>query len=228
MARQITGVDLWRSLAAELKLPLTQIARTAELAQSGQNFTDIKSIEVAATSGLRLIDSYLLLTDEQKQLPLSPVSVSAMLYTVAQEMSDLSRLYDAKINIRVGSSTPQIMAHGPGLKAALTALIYTFITGGLRSSQHEVVLVARRTEEGVVTGVVARGANLTAEDLQSARQLFGRAAQPASHITQNSGVGVYMADSLLTAMNAPLRVIKTGHQTGLATTLLPSQQLVLL
>lgn len=228
VATQLTGVDLWRSLAAELKLPLTQIARTAELVQSGQSPEGLRSIEAAASSGLRLIDSFLLLSDQQRQLPLTPVSVSALLYSVAEEMSDLSRLYDAKIDIRLGSSTPQIMAHGAGLEAALTALVYTFLTGGLRSRKQTVTLIAKRSGGSVVTGVVCSSANITAEDLQLARRLFGRAAGPANHITQNSGVGLYMADNLLTAMEAPLKVIRNGRQTGLAATLLPSQQLVLL
>ncbi len=226
---QITGVDLWKSLADELKLPLTQIARLAELAESQDTTENLQSIEIAANSGLKLIDSYLLITSSpQLQLPLTPVSVTAILYDVAQELYDLSKLYDSRLDIKVTGSMPQVMANESGLKAALLALAYTFLTGGLRRPKQSLTLIAKSSEEGIDTGVVSPTANVSAEDLQVARKLFGQARQPASGFTQNSGVGIYIADSLLAGMEAPLRAIKSGRQTGLAATLLPSQQLALL
>lgn len=228
--RQITGVELWRSLADELKLPLVQIARSAELAEFSEPAKQLRTIETAATNALRLIDGYLLVTalGPQGQLDLSPVSVTATLYDVAQDLYELSKLYDTAIDIRVGSSTGQAMAHAAGLRAAISSLAYTFLTGGLKGREQTLTLVARQSKEGITAGVLSDIAHVSAEDLQQARELHGRASQPAGGFTQNSGIGLYLADNLFTAMESPLKVIKSGRKTGLAATMLPSHQLALL
>jgi len=228
--RQITGVELWRSLADELKLPLTQIARTAELAELGQSANSLRDIETTAANALHLIDGYLLVTalGHQPQLDLTPVSVTATLYDVAQDLQRLSKLYDTDINIRVKGSMGQVMAHAAGLRAALAGLAYTLLTGGLKGPKQTITLLAQPDKQGIAAGVVSSYAHVTAEDLQAARVLYGRADQPAGGITQNSGVGLYLADNLFAAMESPLRVIKSGRQTGLAATLSISQQLALL
>lgn len=224
MAKQQTsGVDLWRSLADELKLPLLQIARAAEL-------EDQPAIETTATNALKLIDGYLLISalGEQQHLDLQPVSVSAMLYNVEQDLNELAKLYDTELTIKVQGAPGQAMAHAHALRASLTGLAYTFLTGGLKGRHQVVTLWARQEHDGVTAGVLSNYAQLSSEDLQAARQLFGRARRPAGGVTQNSGVGLYIADALCTAMETSLRVVKTGRQTGMAVTLLPSQQLALL
>jgi len=228
--RQFAGVELLRALADELKLPLVQIARTAELAEPEMAGRELRTIETAAGNALRMIDGYLLVTalGKQPQLDLSPVSVTATMYDVAQELYDLSKLYDTEIDIRVKGSPGQVMAHAVALQTALTSLAYTFLTGGLKGKQQVITLMAQHTKQGITAGVLSTYAHVTAEDLQSARDLYGRAQQPAGGITQNSGVGLYVADNLFTAMESPLRVIKSGRKTGMAATLLPSHQLALL
>lgn len=230
LERQITGVELWRSLADELKLPFVQIARSAELAEFSQPTQRLRTIETTANNALRLIDGYLLVTSlgKQGQLDLTPVSVTATLYDVAQELYDLSKLYDTTIDIRVRGSTGQAMAHAVGLRAALSSLAYTFLTGGLKGRDQTLTLVAQQSKEGITAGVLSDIAHISSEDLQQARELYGRAGQPAGGFTQNSGVGLYLADNLFAAMESPLRVLKSGRKTGLAATMLPSHQLALL
>lgn len=236
--RQITGVvsgndasvDLLRALADELKLPLVQIARAAELAELGSPKKQLRTIETAANNALRLIDGYLLVTTlgAQQQLAVGPVSVTATLYDVAQDLYQLSKLYDADINIKVQGGVGQVMAHAGALRAALASLAYTFLTGGLKGRQQAITLLAQHTKQGITAGVLSNYAHLSTEDLQQARDLYGKARQPAGGITQNSGVGLYVADNLFTAMDSPLRVIKLGRKSGIAASLLPSQQLALL
>jgi light-regulated signal transduction histidine kinase (bacteriophytochrome) len=224
-----TPVDLWRALADELKLPLVQIARTAELAQPEMAGRELRTIETAADNALRLIDGYLLVSAlGQQQLALSPVSVSAMLYDVAQDLHQLGKLYDTDIEITVKGSPRQAMAHAMALRAALTSLAYTLVTGGLKGKKQAITLTVRQTSQGIMAGVFSNQTQLVTEDLQLARNLYGKAHQPASGITQNSGVGLYIADNLCAAMESPLKVVKVGRKTGLVTTLLPSQQLALL
>lgn len=228
--RQITGVELLRSLADELKLPLLQIARTAELAETGQPAGRLRVIETTAANAMRLIDGYLLVTalGEQPQLDLAPVSVTATLYDVAQDLYELSKLYDTGIDIKVKGSVGQVMAHAEGLRTAIASLAYTLLTGGLKGQKQTITLLASRGKQGITAGVVSSYAQVTSEDLQAARELYGKASQPAGGITQNSGVGLYLADNLFSAMESPLRVIKSGRKTGLAATLTLSQQLALL
>lgn len=235
MKRQITGVgydqlDLLRALADELKLPLIQIARTAELAEAEPTPTKLRQIETTANNALRLIDSYLLVTalSGQRQLDLSPVSVTALLYDVSQDARELAKLYNTEIDIRVKGSCGPVMAHAAGLRAALMSLVYTFLTGGARVKHQAVTLLAQATPAGIATGVVSSSQHISAHDLQMARALYGRAGQPAGGITQNSGVGLYMADHLFAAMESDIRAVKSGRQYGLVATLLPSQQLALL
>lgn len=237
IAQQITGVDsrddaavdLLRALADELKLPLMQIARSAELAEPRDAQTELRLIETTATNALQLVDSYILVTAlGQQHLDLVPVSVSALLYDVAQDLYQLSKLYDTDITINVQSGVGQVMAHSDALRAGLASLAYTLLTGGIMGRKQTLTLLAQRTKQGITAGVVGSHAFVTADDLQSARLLYGKARHPAGGITQNSGVGLYIADSLFAAMESPLRVIKAGRQTGIAANLTPSQQLALL
>ena len=76
-----SSTRLMRALAEELKLPLMQISRSAELGQldSGNN---LQIIETTASNALRLLDGYILTTQlmgEQQQLEIEPVSVTAVL-----------------------------------------------------------------------------------------------------------------------------------------------------
>lgn len=223
------SVSLLRALADELKLPLTQIARLAELAAHGGSAEPIQTIEITAHNALRLIDGYLLAMHVgQRQLDLEPVSVTATLYDVAEDLYQLSKLYETNITITVKGAPGQVMADRRALRAALTGLAHTFITGGLRTKKKEVVLRAQLQTDGITAGVLSNDMPITSEDLQLARTLYGKAGQPAGGLTQNSAVGLYVADNLFAAMESPLKVTRSGRRTGLVATLTPSHQLALL
>lgn len=233
--RQFSGVDsgsdLLRALADELKLPLMQIARTAELTETNtEHQQELHIIETTASNALRLIDGYMLSTalSRQTQLDLVPLSVTATLYDVAQDLYKLSKLYDTTIDIKVKGGVGQVMANGPALRAGLDSLAYTLLSGGISGRKQTITLIAKHTKSGILAGVLGSHAFITADDLQSARVLYGRARQPAGGITQNSGVGLYIADNLFSAMETTLRVIKSGRDSGLAANLTLSRQLALL
>lgn len=227
--RPETGVDLWMALADELKLPLIQIARSAELAELDEPARQLHTIEATAGNALRLIDGYLLVRSiGQQQLDLVPVSVTATLYDVAQGLYEMSKLYDTDIDIEVKGSLGRVMADQLALRTALMSLTYTFLSGGVKGRRQKLTLLAQQTKEGITAGVLSNHAHLSAEDLQQARKLYGQAQQPAGGITQNSGFGLYVADSLFSAMHTPLRVVKAGNKTGIAATMTTSRQLALL
>jgi phytoene/squalene synthetase len=60
-----------------------------------------------------------------------------------------------------------------------------------------------------------------------AHELYGHARQALPELAVSSGVGVFVADSLLNTMSAKLRVAHHQTLSGLAVTLQPSRQLSL-
>lgn len=223
---------LLRSLAEELKLPLMQIARSAELALLSGDLKAIQHAEVLADTALRLIDSYVLSTQTmlgQQILHLEPVSVSATMYDTAQYLNKVAKLYDCSIDLTISGKCGLVMAHPAGLQAALTSLAYSFINAlGSSNKKSKIVLTAHKTKQGIITGVQTSDQELSANLMKQAKKLYGVARQPMADLTHSSGAGIMVANSLFDAMATNLRVVKTKANTGLAATLLPSQQLALL
>jgi hypothetical protein len=221
---------LLRALAEELKLPLLQIARQAELGKQTDTQKSLQIIETTADATLALVDSYLLTTQillQQQALELQPVSVTAALYDSAQHLQRLSKLYNAKVDIEVHGKCGQAMAHPAGLQAALTALAYSFMSGS-NGEKKRIIFFANKCEEGISTGVVSTKTSFNSHDLETARRLYGNAHQPAASISSGSGAGVYIADQLFAAMASSMRVTRQRKSAGLLATLLPNQQLALL
>lgn len=224
-----SSTRLMRALAEELKLPLMQISRSAELGQldGGDN---LQTIETTASNALRLLDGYILTTQlmgEQQQLEIEPVSVTAVLYDTAQDLYKLSRLYDTKLDIRVNGKCGQVMSNARALRAALASIAYTFVSSGI-SSKQQIMLTASKSNRGVITGVSSDNCQFSAQELQLARKLYGNARQPAKTMTSNSGAGVYLADRLFEAMESRLKFGHYRGNVGLFAWLMASQQLTLL
>src|SRR6185436_4383369 len=115
-----------------------------------------------------------------------------------------------------------------GLRAALLSLGYALIES--RAAQDnarrpQLSLAAHRTQHGIVTGVYGDYQQLSTEEWRRALKLYGRAQQPFVALAPGSGAGLFVANTILEAMSARLRVGRHQKQSGLATTLQPSQQL---
>src|SRR5580698_5158854 len=99
----ILSQQLLLSVAEELKLPLLQIARQAELAQlnGGANLT---GIQAAAQTALQLLDNYVLgvrLALEPQQFPLEAVSVSSVLYDTGQQLDAFAKSYGVSLELNI-------------------------------------------------------------------------------------------------------------------------------
>lgn len=220
---------LLRALAEELKLPLTQIARASELRRAQANLEDINSI---AQAGLRLVDGFLLSTRLQDidPLPLEPVSLSSILTDAAHKLEPLAKQNNCDVIVSLGGKYGPAMAHPESLSSALLLLGYSLIegwTGEGEPRRHEVVLGAHRSVNGLVTGVFDNQPGLSAEVFRRGRAFHGTARQPMSAVSSTSAAGVFVADSLMKAMAAPLHVARHHKRTGLAATFHPSKQLQL-
>ncbi len=226
----MSGADerLLRALAEQLKLPLTQIARSAELAASTQDPAALGVIGYIADTALRLVESFLLSSDlqGQKALELAPVSVSSVLHDTAHRLEPLARQNNCDIEIHLSGKYGPVMAHQESLESALTLLGYSLIEARAgEGRRHEVVLGAHRSARGLVTGIFDNRPGLSTDIFRRGRALYGDARQAMPVVTGTNGAGIFVADTLMRAMATPLHVARHNKLAGLAVTLHPSQQL---
>lgn len=232
--RRSADERLLLNLAEHLKLPLLQITQSAELARlTDQPFQQLETIELTAESTLKLLDNYLFsthLAQERIAAELEPVSLSAVLHSVAQDLHRFAAQYQCELQLHLSGRYEPIMAHRAGLEAALTSLGYVFIEAqGSAKHDHKplVKLAAHRGKKGVVAGMFADTEGLSSDMYRRAHKLYGRARQPLTGLSAVDGAGVFIAESILSAMSARLRVARHQKLTGLAATFMPSHQLAM-
>jgi len=232
------------SVAEQLKVPLTVIARQAELmsmdrrvgvvSYQGDVGKVMASISTQTDMALRLVDSYLLglqLLDKQGALALEPVSVAATLTDTAHELHGLARQYGVALEVQVAGKYAPVMANARGLHAALLSLGYGLIEARAASAANDAVrrlsLAVHRTPYGIVAGLYGEFGALAPADWRRALQWYGRAPQAIPSLAAGSSAGLFIADALFSAMATAIRVGRFNKQTGLAATFQPSRQLQL-
>jgi hypothetical protein len=176
---------------------------------------------------IQLIDSYLLGLQVQGQpvLELEPVSVASMLQDVAHRLTPYAKQYSLELEVSLSGKYGPVMANRSQLEAAYMALGHSLIEAQT-GEQPRIVLAAHKSANGIVAGVFSDG-NMTTDIFRRARALYGQARQAAPGLSAQSGAGIFIANSILESMQAPLRVAHHHKMSGLAATLLPSQQLQL-
>jgi hypothetical protein len=221
---------LLRAMAEELKLPLLQIARQAELAQTTPDATVLEGIEASATQALWFVDSYLLSRQlaEQATLELQPVAVSAALHDAAQQLAGLARQHGCTLELKLSGRYEPVMAHPQALQAALLGLGSSLIAAGEPGRKHRVVFAAHRGRGGVVAGVFSEAEGLSQTVFRRGKALYGQASQPVADFSAQGGAGIFLADSLFASMESQLRVAHHHKLSGLAATLQTSKQLALI
>jgi len=224
--------SLLLSVAEQLKIPLTVIARQAELGHMTGDGTlvDASTIRVQADAALQLVDSYLLgirLLREQTELPLEPVSVSSLLVDVAHSLERFAEQYRVQLEVSIAGKYQPVMAHQQGLKAALVSLGFALVEAQAAqgTGAKRVTLAIHRTPHGLVTGIYGQYEELAAKQWRRALQLQTSASQPFHGLLAGSAAGLFVADAILRSMHSHLRPGRFAGQQGLATTLQPSQQL---
>src|SRR5688572_27398590 len=150
--------SLLLSVAEHLKVPLTTIARQAELGQlTGQpDLTDAAAIRTQAVAALTLVDSYLLgleLMSRHATLQLEPVSVSSTIMDAAHDLEQFARQYQVQLEVAIGGKFGPVMSHPNGLRAALLSLGFALVEA--QASQdlqgpRRIVLATHRTPLGIV------------------------------------------------------------------------------
>ncbi len=221
------------ALAEQLKVPLIQISRSAELARNDGGEISLTNIENIADSTLQLVDSFLLsirLHEAGDELSLIPVSLAAVLNDAAHKLAKITNSGICDIELHVAGKYGPIMAHPAGLSAALINLGQTFIDV---QSQRELTkrpvikLAAHRTRSGISAGLFSDINGLSNEMFTRSKNMYGKSRQPLAQLSAHNSAGIFIADSLLETMSSGLRVAHHQKLTGLAATFSPSQQMAL-
>jgi hypothetical protein len=228
----VESQQLLLGLAEQLKLPLLQIARRAELSSLGQD-VDITAIQSTADAALRLIDSYLLgvrlAETGQESLALAPVAVSSVLYDTAQQLDSVAKFYGVHLELSIGGKYGPVLTNRQGLQAALTSLGMALIEAlpALDSKHLTLQLGAHRSRYGIVAGLYSDTQTLTKETLRRGHSLVGKSRQPLVGVSHSSGAGVFVADAILQAMNLRLQTTRHNRLYGLGAVLQSNNQLQL-
>jgi hypothetical protein len=231
-AAQILSQRLLLGIAEELKLPLLQIARQAELGQLSGTI-DLHRVQTTADTALRLLDNYVLgvqLAVDPQHFPLETVSVSSVLYDAAQQLDSFAKSYGVSLELNIGGKYGPVLANRQGLQAALVSLGAALIEAlpALQgSSQLKLQLATHRSRYGVVAGVYANAKQITNEALQRGRRLQGHSRQPLLNMSQANGAGIFVADAILSAMDLRLMASRHQHLYGLGTVMQSNHQLQL-
>lgn len=226
--------QLLLSVAEQIKLPLIQISRQAELGSLGLA-TDLNQIRILADNGLKLIDSYALGLQlaNQHSYELAPeaVSVSSILYEADQQLRELARLYNVALELNIHGRFEPVMAHRQGLQAAIVGLASALIEALPSQNIGEQItlqLATHRCRYGIVAGVYANIPTLSSETLKRGRKLYGISRQPLVEVSHTSAAGIFVADAIFRAMKLKLQVSRHHRLYGLGVVLQPSSQLALI
>lgn len=220
--------ELLLTVAEELKLPLLQIARQAELGQK----SDLTNMRTSAETALRLLDNYSLavrLAMRGDHFERESVSVASVLYDAGQQLDGLAKSYGVGLELGVAGRFGPVLAHRQGLQAALVSLGATLIEAlpAQDNCQLKLYMATHRSRYGIVAGLYADTKQLTSVALQKGRRLQNQSRQPLLNLSHTSGAGVFVADTILNAMD--LNLIASRHKSlyGLGTILQPNHQLQL-
>jgi hypothetical protein len=215
--------DIERSLAHDLKHPLLNIARQAELAEFRPE--TLKHIQQTAEQTLMLLDSYLLSAQGeygQTHLDLSPVHAGALFYDATRQLErhGIVRVDETKLDIR--ESEP-IMSH----PLALTSLLSMFgmIVRDINDGKNSLVLRSYKGTEGKIGLGIFSAQRLTQRDVDYALEMRGQVQMPLTRISNKHGSTLSIADNLCKALGGELLVKKMGRLSGLVTELPKSEQL---
>ena len=225
----IDVAKLLTSVADQLKVPLTNIARQAELLSlQGMHSEQFVMMRTQSTAAIALVDSYLLGLEllNNAQLDLEPVSASSVLTEVAHQIQGYAKQHGIIIELSIAGRYEPIMAHLKALRAAVASLGYALIeagSSGATGTSH-ITLAVHKTRKGITVGLYGNK-TLANDRWLRAKDLHGRARQPLASTLGTSGAGLFVADALAVAMNTKLIVTRYAQEQGMAMTFAPSQQM---
>jgi hypothetical protein len=223
----VKSEQIINALAIELKTPLTQIAREAEVA-------GITGVSRQAEEIMALIDGYLLSSQTergQQVLPLQTTAIGSILYDVAQDVRELAIGHQVDVEPRT-THKEAVMTHARSLRIALSCLAqlatYSSAEEGEESRPRIKLLSYIKSNGSVVAGVFSRGIQITEKDLKRAELLYGESHLALSTSMPGSGVRLAIASGLAESLGSKLVTLRRDSTSGLGLELMRSTQLQLI
>lgn len=224
--------QLLKIVIEQLKLPLINIARQAELASElpESNYRNIRS---AADIAIRLIDGYLLsISENEVLLNFEPVSLYSVMNSAAENLYPVAEVYNCEVKLNCTGCFAPVLSERRRLEAALTMLGFSFIeaqTANRESNEvGQVLLTAYNSPKGVSAGIFSPQIDITNESFSNAMRKTYNTRQTMPSVSQSPGAGIMIADALIKNLSTKLQVAKHNKLSGLSITLLPSKQLELI
>lgn len=221
--------NLSYNFAHELRVPLMRIARLAELHQFDEKL-DYVSVEAIADSALRLLDSFLIssrMKNQQIDLELEPVSISATMYDVAHYLDKLAKAQDCELRLSIQRKSGLVLAQPSGIKAAFLSLCYGFLHATDPARKSVITMEAHKQQNLVVAGLTSYDIKLDQGAIRRGNAIAGSAYKSVKDLP-TSGAGFFIAANLFDAMTVPLKIIHSSKQFGMMGIFQPSKQLSLL
>ncbi len=222
------------SIAEQMKLPLLQIARQAELVNFSGDLNGVVGIQVLTANALRLIDAYSLSLQLKNgvacELTPEATSIASVLYDVNRQLQTFARMYNVQLELNIGGRFEPVIAHKKGLESAIIGLASAFIEtlpAQVNGGDLKLQLATHRCRYGIVAGVYADIPGLRSEALSRGRKLYGRSRQPLVDVSHTSGAGIFVADAIFKAMSLKMHASRHHHLYGLGVVLKTSSQLSL-
>lgn len=226
------------AVARQMRQPLLQISRQAELGRLFANSDPQKSLEnilVSSDNALRLIDNYVLSLQAAvrgEAVDYQPVSVMAVLTEAAHKLEPTARQYGVRLAVDNSPRLGLVNTNSQNLEAAFVSLGYSLIEALASSNENvdqvvELQLAAHKCRYGVVAGLYCDRDDISVGVLRRGKELQARAHQPHFSLSSAAGAGVFVADSLLKTVSSKLTVSRYHNQYGLAAILPPVNQLQL-
>lgn len=231
------GADqyLLKSIAEELRLPLVQISRLAELSQASKyDFaSNIRSIESSADLAIQLLESFILgveFSDRQREIELSPITIGAVMNDVAHQLHRLASQNDYDIELSIKSAHP-IMGNYEAIKMAYLNIAHTIITGDNSSDgkkRKSIVFAVYNRGPKNMAGVYGNNLQISKSSWEKSLAIFDRSRQKMPDFSSINGSGFFVATSILESMSLSLNPSKYRGHKGLAAAFPLSQQLQLI
>lgn len=228
---KIDDVTLLAAAAHELKNPLTVILGMSSMLEEeafGKLRTKQKEqvrhiIKASHKLGL-LVDSLIHLDNLEHQRPSCLMQLQTQIERVIEEVSEISGDKDITVEFQP-RRLPLIFAD----PASIYQLLLHIISNSIRyAPAGSIVRVEARRKKGqVMVEVHSGGYGMTPKEARTIKQRVGRQRQPVRAYSSSSGLGMYIAQSIVEFYGGSLRVVKQQQGNCVILRLPASKQLEL-
>jgi hypothetical protein len=219
--RQVSEHKLVFMMGEELKKQLTAIKILAE------NESGLNSIGLEARKALRTIDNLLIyqqFSSEQTNLVLEPIHIGSTLTDVAHDLRPLSIEFGCETEVFIQSGISTVDVDSSVLRSGIESLWQAVL--GMTEHPSPLSWHVYRTSQGIRLAVVNNSIDLSKVKLNRSGSHAGKSRQPFAGIA-GPATDLVTANGLFDLIGSKVTKVTKEGQHGLAVTLRPSAQLML-